>query len=84
ESASPQVPHSVPGVQYPDSYQQPFDPRYGSGYNTPVPHQQPQQPNLFVPSQATQVPQAPQWSMSLIELSVVTLRIDGKTECEPT
>jgi protein transport protein SEC31 len=54
------VPQSVSGVQYPDSYQQPFDPRYGSGYNAPAQHQQPQQPNLFVPSQATQVPQAPQ------------------------
>jgi protein transport protein SEC31 len=59
-SASSQVPQSVSGVQYPDSYQQPFDPRYGSGYNAPAQHQQPQQPNLFVPSQATQVPQAPQ------------------------
>ncbi|XP_045828340.1 uncharacterized protein LOC123920188 isoform X1 [Trifolium pratense] len=53
DSTSPQVPHSVSGVQYPDSYQQPFDPRYGIGYNAPAPHQQPQQPNLFVPSPAT-------------------------------
>ncbi|PNX59629.1 hypothetical protein L195_g059781, partial [Trifolium pratense] len=37
ESASPQVPHSVPGVQYPDSYEHPFDPGYGSGYNAPAP-----------------------------------------------
>ncbi|KAK2351558.1 Protein transport protein Sec31B [Trifolium repens] len=63
-SASSQVPQSVSGVQYPDSYQQPFDPRYGSGYNAPAQHQQPQQPNLFVPSQATQVPQAPQPNFS--------------------
>ncbi|CAI8611646.1 unnamed protein product [Vicia faba] len=55
DSVSPQVPHGVSGVQYPASYPQPFDPRYGSGYGAPAPHQQPQQPNLFVPSQATQL-----------------------------
>lgn len=60
DSVSPQVPHGVSGVQYPASYPQQFDPRYGSGYGAPAPHQQPQQPNLFVPSQATQVPQPPQ------------------------
>ena len=52
--------HGVSGIQYPDSYQQPFDPRYGRGYGAPTPPQQPQQPNLFVPPQTTQVVQTPQ------------------------
>lgn len=53
--------HGVSGIQYSDNYQQSFDPRYGRGYGAPpTPHQQPQQPNLFVPPQATQVPQTPQ------------------------
>lgn len=60
DSVSPQVQQGISGVQYSESYQQSFDPRYGSGYGAPAPHQQPQQPNLFVPSQATQTPQAPQ------------------------
>jgi len=56
------VKHGVSGIQYPDSYQQPFDPRYGRGYGAPThtPPQQPLQPNLFVPPQATQVAQTPQ------------------------
>ncbi|BAT99519.1 hypothetical protein VIGAN_10096800 [Vigna angularis var. angularis] len=57
ESLPIQVQHGVSGIQYPDSYQQPFDPRYGRGYGTPTPLQQPQQPNLFVPPQTTQVAQ---------------------------
>ncbi|XP_020214196.1 protein transport protein SEC31 homolog B isoform X2 [Cajanus cajan] len=60
ESVPTQVQHGVSGIQYPDSYQQPFDPRYGSGYVAPTPPQQPQQPNLFVPPQTNQVAQAPQ------------------------
>lgn len=60
DSASTQVQHGVSGIQYPESYQQQFDPRYGRGYGAPTPPQQPQQPNLFVPPQATQVPQSPQ------------------------
>ncbi|TKY67956.1 transport protein SEC31-like B [Spatholobus suberectus] len=60
ESGSTQVQHGVSGIQYPESYQQPFDPRYGRGYGAPTLPQQPQQPNLFVPPQTTQVAQAPQ------------------------
>ncbi|KAL2329314.1 hypothetical protein Fmac_022741 [Flemingia macrophylla] len=60
ESVPTQVQHGVSGIQYPESYQQPFDPRYGRGYGAPTPPQQPQQPNLFVPPQTNQVAQAPQ------------------------
>ncbi|KAE9593486.1 putative transcription factor WD40-like family [Lupinus albus] len=65
EPVSAQVQHGVSGIQYPENYQQQFDPRYGRGYaaNT-TPYQQPQQPNLFVPPQAAQVPQAPQMNFS--------------------
>lgn len=45
---------------YDENYQQPFNPSYGRGYAGPAAYQQPQQPNLFVPSQTPQVPQAPQ------------------------
>ncbi|XP_019412945.1 PREDICTED: protein transport protein SEC31 homolog B-like [Lupinus angustifolius] len=64
EPVSTQVQHSVSANQYPENYQQQFDSRYGSGYGAPTPYQQPQQPNLFVPPQATQVPQAPQMNFS--------------------
>ncbi|KAE9620190.1 putative transcription factor WD40-like family [Lupinus albus] len=64
EPVSTQVQHNVSGNQYPENYQQQFDSRYGSGYGAPTPYQQPQQPNLFVPPQATQVPQAPQMNFS--------------------
>ncbi|CAL0304359.1 unnamed protein product [Lupinus luteus] len=64
DPVSTQVQHGVSGNQYPENYQQQFDPRYGRGYGAPIPHQQPQQPNLFVPPQATQVPQAPQMNFS--------------------
>lgn len=53
------VPPGVSGGQYPDSYQPPYDNRYVTGYGAPVPHQPPQQPNIFVPSPTTQ-PQPPQ------------------------
>lgn len=66
--------HGVSGIQYPESYQQPFDPRYGSGYGAPTPHQQPQQPNLFVPPQATQVPQSPQMNFSNTAVAPPPLR----------
>ncbi|XP_057456926.1 protein transport protein SEC31 homolog B [Lotus japonicus] len=62
DSASAGVQHGVSGVQYPGSYQQPF--YHGGGYGAPTPQQQPQQPNLFVPPQTTQVPQAPQLNFS--------------------
>ncbi|KAF1896386.1 hypothetical protein Lal_00034084 [Lupinus albus] len=64
DPVSTQVQHGVSGNQYPENYQQQFDPRYGRGYGVPTPHQQPQQPNLFVPPQTTQVPQAPQMNFS--------------------
>ncbi|KAK7312111.1 hypothetical protein VNO77_35711 [Canavalia gladiata] len=64
ESVPTQMQHSVSGIQYPDSYQQPFDPRYGRGYGAPTPPQQPQQPSLFVPPQTTQVAPTPQLNFS--------------------
>ncbi|XP_027357033.1 protein transport protein SEC31 homolog B [Abrus precatorius] len=65
ESVSTQVQHGVSGIQYPETYQQPFDPRYGRGYGAPTLPQQPLQPNLFVPPpQTTQVPQASQLNFS--------------------
>ncbi|XP_028776350.1 protein transport protein SEC31 homolog B [Neltuma alba] len=57
ESAPAQVQQSVPGTAYNENYQQQYDTSYGRGYTVPAPYQQPQQPNLFVPSQTHQVPQ---------------------------
>ncbi|XP_020214195.1 protein transport protein SEC31 homolog B isoform X1 [Cajanus cajan] len=74
ESVPTQVQHGVSGIQYPDSYQQPFDPRYGSGYVAPTPPQQPQQPNLFVPPQTNQVAQAPQQNFSNTAVAPPPLR----------
>ncbi|KAF7824612.1 protein transport protein SEC31-like protein B-like [Senna tora] len=57
EPVSTQVQQNVPGISYNENYQQQYDPSYGRGYAVPAPYQQPQQPNLFVPSQTPQVPQ---------------------------
>ncbi|CAJ1934243.1 unnamed protein product [Sphenostylis stenocarpa] len=74
ESISTQVQHGVSGIQYPESYQQPFDPRYGRGYGAATPPQQSQQPNLFVPPQATQVVQTPQLNFSNTAVAPPPLR----------
>ncbi|RZB68495.1 Protein transport protein SEC31-like B [Glycine soja] len=37
EPVPTQVQHRVSGIQYPESYQQPFGPRYGRGYGVPTP-----------------------------------------------
>ncbi|KAL2982866.1 hypothetical protein AAZX31_12G010300 [Glycine max] len=74
EPVTTQVQHGVSGIQYPDSYQQPFDPRYGRGYGAPTPPQQPQQPNLFVPPQTTQVVQTPQPTFSNTAVAPPPLR----------
>lgn len=60
---------NVPGVAYNENYQQQFDPSYGRGYAVPAPYQQPQQPNLFVPSPAPQVPQVLQVTLHAIILT---------------
>ncbi|XP_061352657.1 protein transport protein SEC31 homolog B [Gastrolobium bilobum] len=73
-SVSTQVQHGVSGIQYSENYQQPFDPTYGRGYGAPSPQQQPQQPNLFVPPQTTQVPQAPQLNFSNTVVAPPALR----------
>ncbi|KAI9116702.1 hypothetical protein K1719_012360 [Acacia pycnantha] len=74
ESVSPQVQHGASGIPYDESYQQPFDPSYGRGYAGSAPFQQPQQPNLFVPSQAPQVHQAPQPNFSAAPVTQPAMR----------
>ncbi|XP_028760563.1 protein transport protein SEC31 homolog B [Neltuma alba] len=74
ESVSPQVQHVASGIPYNENYQQPFDPSYGRGYADSAPFQQPQQPNLFVPSQAPQVHQAPQPNFSAAPVTQPPMR----------
>ncbi|CAK9147517.1 unnamed protein product [Ilex paraguariensis] len=57
ETAPSQLPPSIPNSPYGDSYQSSFGAPYGRGYGaTPAPYQTAQQPNMFIPSQAPQVP----------------------------
>ena len=49
------MPHGASGIPYNEHYEQLFDSSHGRGYAGSAPLQQPQQPNLFVPSQAPQV-----------------------------
>ncbi|KAF7836110.1 protein transport protein SEC31-like protein B-like [Senna tora] len=80
ESVSTHLQRGGSGNLYDESYQQPFDPSYRRGYAAPAsvpapaPYQQSQPPNLFVPSQAPQVPQVPQQNFSTAPVTQPPLR----------
>ncbi|KAA8520202.1 hypothetical protein F0562_014458 [Nyssa sinensis] len=59
ETAPSQLQPSIPGSPYGEIYQQPFGSSYGRVYGVPgpAPYQPAPQPNIFLPSQAPQVPQ---------------------------
>ncbi|XP_052211325.1 protein transport protein SEC31 homolog B-like [Diospyros lotus] len=57
ETAAPQLQQSIPGSPYGENYQQSFASSYGRGYGASAPYQPASQPQMFVPSQAPQVPQ---------------------------
>ncbi|GAB4832488.1 hypothetical protein Ancab_006510 [Ancistrocladus abbreviatus] len=56
ETAQPQMQQMVPGSPYVDNYQQSFS-SYPRSYAAPTPYQPAPQPQMFLPSQAAQVPQ---------------------------
>ncbi|XP_010269720.1 PREDICTED: protein transport protein SEC31 homolog B-like [Nelumbo nucifera] len=57
DKTHPQLQPNIPGSPYGENYSQPFGASYGGGYVTPAPYQ-PAQPQIFLPSQAPQPPQA--------------------------
>ncbi|GAB4828035.1 Protein transport protein Sec31B [Ancistrocladus abbreviatus] len=57
ETAQTQMQHTLPGSTYGDNYQQSLG-SYSRSYPAPSPYQPAQQPQIFLPSQAPQVPQA--------------------------
>ncbi|GMP41389.1 hypothetical protein CsSME_00011514 [Camellia sinensis var. sinensis] len=56
ETAPSQLQQSIPNNPYGESYQHSFRSSYGKGYGAPGPYQPAPQPNMFLPSQAPQVP----------------------------
>ncbi|XP_057513112.1 LOW QUALITY PROTEIN: protein transport protein SEC31 homolog B-like [Actinidia eriantha] len=56
ETALSQPQQSIPNSSYGENYQQSFSSSYGRGYGGPAPYQPQPQPQIFLPSQAPQVP----------------------------
>ncbi|GFZ02643.1 transducin family protein [Actinidia rufa] len=56
ETALSQPQQSIPNSSYGENYQQSFSSSYGRGYGGPAPYQPAPQPQIFLPSQAPQVP----------------------------
>ncbi|PSS09961.1 Protein transport protein SEC31 B like [Actinidia chinensis var. chinensis] len=56
ETALSQPQQSIPNSAYGENYQQSFSSSYGKGYGGPAPYQPAPQPQIFLPSQAPQVP----------------------------
>ncbi|XP_010279523.1 PREDICTED: protein transport protein SEC31 homolog B-like [Nelumbo nucifera] len=53
-----QLQQNIPASTYGENYQQPLGASYGGGYVAPTPYQPAQPPQIFLPSQAPQPPQA--------------------------